>query len=402
MTQWTLIFRNLAHRKFLSLLTVISVTVTVALLVFLILCQASVDEGAKKGYGPFELVIGADGSDSQLVLNTFYHVGAPTGNIPLDVLNQAKENDQVMNAYGMTTGDNYNGFPIVGLEAEYFFTRYGDQKLASGKLYQSLGDVVVGAHVAKSLNLHVGDTFKGGHGVIEEADHSFEEEEGGHHDAHETFAYRITGILPFLNTPDDRAVFTTMEYAWAVHGEEQAHKEVTAILIKPKSIGGLPLIKQQYEAIDNVQAAYTSKAVADVLSVVDKGTEMISLVTVLCMILASISILLSLTAAANERQKDVGLLRIIGKSKRFIFMSFIGEGLVLVSLGLLIGLAAGHLSGFLFKDILFEYTGIQIKALLFNGQHVLLIVGTILFGLLAMLIPSFKMYRIDPMQLFRA
>jgi putative ABC transport system permease protein len=401
MTQWTLIFKNLAHRKFLSLLTVISVTVTVALLVFLILCQVSVNEGAKRGYGPFELVIGADGSDSQLVLNTFYHVGAPTGNIPLDVLNQVKENEQVMNAYGMTTGDNYNGFPIVGIEAEYFLTRYGDQKLASGHMYQELGDVVVGSHVAKSLNLHVGDTFKGGHGVIEEAGHSFEEEEE-HHDAHETFMYRVSGILPFLNTPDDGAVFTTMDYAWAVHEEEHGGTEVTAILIKPKSIGGVPLIKQQFEAINNVQAAYTSKAVADVLDVVDKGTEMISLVTLLCIILASISILLSLTAAANERQKDVGLLRIIGKSKRFIFMSFIGEGFVLVSLGLLLGILAGHISGFMFKDILFEYTGIQINALVLSGQHVLLVVGTLLFGLMAMLIPSFKMYRIDPMQLFRA
>ncbi|HTG67945.1 MAG TPA: FtsX-like permease family protein [Candidatus Udaeobacter sp.] len=401
MMQWTLIIRNLVHRKFLSLLTIVSVTVTVALLVFLILCQASVNEGAKKGYGPFELVIGADGSDTQLVLNTFYHVGAPTGNIPLDVLNQAKSNNQVLAAYGMTTGDNYNGFPIVGIEAEYFLTRYGDHRLASGHLYQKLGEVVVGSHVAKSLNLHVGDTFKGGHGVMEEADHSFEEEEE-HHDAHETFTYRVSGILPFLNTPDDGAVFTTMDYAWAVHGEEQSHREVTAILIKPKSIGGVPLIKQQYEEMNNVQAAYTSKAVADVLNVVDRGAEIISLVTVLCVILASISILLSLTAAANERQKDVGLLRIIGKSKRFIFLSFIGEGLVLVSIGLLLGLLAGHLSGFMFKDLLFEYTGIQINALTFSGQHLLLVVGTFLFGLLAMLIPSIKMYRIDPLQLFRA
>lgn len=400
MKQWTLIYKNLTHRKFLSLLTIVSVTVTVALLVFLILCQASVNEGAKKGYGPYELVIGADGSDTQLVLNTFYHVGAPTGNIPLDLLNQAKENKQVMAAYGMTTGDNYNGFPIVGIEAEYFFTRYGDHQLNSGRLYEKLGEVVVGAHVAKSLNLHVGDTFKGGHGVLEEADHSFEEEEE-HHDAHETFTYQVSGILPFLNTPDDGAVFTTIDYAWAVHKEEE-NKEVTAILIKPKSIGGVPLIKQEFEELNNVQAAYTSRAVADVLNVIDRGTEIIGLVTVLCVILASISILLSLTAAANERQKDVGLLRIIGKSKSYIFMSFIGEGLVLVSLGLLLGLLAGHLSSFMFRDILFEYTGIQINAFVFSSQHLLLVLGTFLFGLLAMLIPSFKMYRINPLQLFRS
>ncbi len=189
-------------------------------------------------------------------MNTFYHVGTPTGNIPYEIAEQLKKEDQVDAAYAMTTGDNYNGYPIVGIDPGYFNTRYGDRKLASGKLYGQLGEAVVGSYVAKTMGLKVGDTFKGGHGLVKESGHAGEEhhadghDSAGHdaagnnaagqdaagHDAaghdedeHDHFVYTIVGILPNLNTSDDRAVFTTLDYAWAVHNTQQGeHKDVTA------------------------------------------------------------------------------------------------------------------------------------------------------------------------------
>ncbi len=74
-------------------------------------------------------------------------------------------------------------------------------------------------------------------------------------------------------------------------------------MVKPKSLLGAQTIKLKYDKIDNVQAVYTSKAVADVVNMVDKGTQVISVVTVICILLAAISILLSLIAAVNERKK---------------------------------------------------------------------------------------------------
>lgn len=109
-----------AAPAFLSLLTVCAVAVTVAFIVLLTLSRDSVEQGAKQGYGPFDLVIGAAGSETQLVLNTFYHIGAPNGNIPLAALDQARRDTAVAEAYAMTAGDNYRGYPIIGLESGYF------------------------------------------------------------------------------------------------------------------------------------------------------------------------------------------------------------------------------------------------------------------------------------------
>ncbi|AFH64098.1 ABC transporter permease [Paenibacillus caseinilyticus] len=433
----TLLWRNLWHRKGLSLLTALSVALTVGLLVFLILVKAGIEEGAAKGYGPFELVVGADGSETQLVLNTFYHVDVPTGNIPYEVFEGLAKDPQTAAAYAMTTGDNYNGYPIVGIEPAYFPERYGDRRLAEGRLYAASGEVVLGAHAARELGVHVGGTFKGGHGLVEshgagevvveghdaedhgeegheepaeaghEAGKEGEEHEAAGHgepgDAHDSFEYKVVGILPMLNTADDRAVFTTVDYAWKVHGAEaQQHREVTAVLVKPKSIGGAQALKLAYDKLDNVQAVYSSKAVADVVNLVDQGTAMLNVVSVLCVLLAAISILLSLVAAAGERSKDAGLLRLIGKPASFIWFALLGEGLLITAIGLAAGLAIGHLGSYLGATAMFEFSGIHVNALTVAEGEGLLAAGTLLVGAAASMGPAFRVYRADPLQLFRS
>ncbi|AOZ94360.1 ABC transporter permease [Paenibacillus crassostreae] len=410
MSIYRLLIRNIWHRKFLSLLTICSIAVTVAFIVLLSLSQESVEQGAKKGYGPFDVVIGADGSETQLVLNTFYHVGAPTGNIPESILATVKKDPQIEQAYPMTTGDHYNGYPIVGIDAEYFLTRYGDQNLDSGGLYKQTGEVVVGAYVARTLGIHLGDTFAGSHGLIdqgvvhEDEEHGTEEHGEEHHeeDSHASFGYTVVGILPSLNTPDDRALFTTVDYAWAVHETTDDHKEITAILVKPKSLLGAQSLKTELDQYDKVQAVYTSKAVADVVNLVDSGAQIVSVVTGLCIVLAAISVLLSLIAAVNERTKDVGLLRLLGKSKLYVWMTLIGEGVLLTTTGLIIGLIMGHIGGFVLREALFEYGGIQINPLLWTTSHIYIVIGTIAIGLLASIGPAYKTYRMNPLTLFKA
>lgn len=406
MKVFSLLWSQIWHRKTLSLLTICSVAITAALVVFLLLCSQGVEQGAEKGYGPFEVTIGAKGSASQLALNTYYHIGAPTGNIPITILDDVRKNEFVESAYAMTTGDNYNGFPIVGMEPGYFLTRYGAAKqMAHGNLYGKLGETVVGSYVASSLGLHVGDTFIGAHGLVKGLD----ENEGGdgddaeEEDHHHSFTYTVVGILPPLHTSDDRAVFTTLDYAWAVHESQQdGAKDITAIAVKPKSILGAQSIKTTFAQYNNVQAVYTSKAVADVVNVVDQGTQAVKFVTVICILLAAGSILLSLIAAVHERKRDVALLRLIGKSKPYIWFSLIGEGVFLTLIGLILGLALGHIGGYISRDAVFANTGLQIQAVSFLPGESLLVVVTLLIAIVASIGPAIQAYRVDPLQLFRS
>ncbi|WP_438446272.1 ABC transporter permease [Gorillibacterium sp. sgz5001074] len=399
-----LVWRNMLHRKMLSLLTVLSVALIVALVVFLMQVSEGVEKGAETGYGPFELVIGADGSETQLAMNTFYHVGTPTGNIPYSAWQTASRSPEAESVFAITTGDNLNGLPIVGIEPGYFPVRYGDKKLRAGKLYAATGEAVLGSYAAKESGLRVGDTFHGGHGLAEDS-HAGEEEGEEHEEeeAHERFAYRVVGILPELHTPDDRAVFTTLDYAWAVHHTESAEKrEVTALIVKPKSLTGAMAMRNQFEAMDNIQAVFSSKAVADVVNLVDSGSQVLQVVTALCVVLAAMTLMLSLLAAAKERKRDAGLLRLIGKTRGFVWASFMGEGMMLTAAGLLLGLLAGHAGSWMSVDVVYGFSGVRLEAWSVAPGEGLLAAGALVLGALSAAGPAFGMYKTDPLQLFRA
>ncbi|MEC0244199.1 ABC transporter permease [Paenibacillus chitinolyticus] len=429
MSVFRVIWRNALHRKTLSVLTMLSVALTAALLLFVLMWNEGVEKGAEKGYGPFEITMGAEGSKTQLAMSTYYHIGAPTGNIPNALYEQVKNEAEAEEVFAITTGDNLNGYPIVGVDARYFAVRYGDKQLASGSLYGGLGEAVIGSHAARTLGLKVGDTFKGGHGLVhsaeaagEHAEEHHEEESGsgsyadaslegthgdpnGHdeHDEHETFSYKVVGILPPLHSPDDRAVFTTLDYAWAVHGEAAQHdREVTALMVKPKSLLGAQALKNKYDAMTGLQAIYTGKAVADVVNVVDKGTQVVQIVTYLCILLAALTLLLSLLAAASERRKDVALLRLIGKPGRYVWTALVGEGVFLTAGGLLVGLLLGHSAGAAGSSLLFDFAGIQIDPWSLAPGELLLAGGAVLLGIAASAIPAWQVYRVDPLYLFRS
>lgn len=153
---------------------------------------------------------------------------------------------------------------------------------------------------------------------------------------------------------------------------------------------------------NGVQAAYTSQAVSDVLNAVDQGAQLLSVLTALCVILAAIAILLSLIAAVGERTKDVGLLRLLGKSRAYVWLTLTSEGLLVTATGLIAGLLLGHLGAYLLKDALFAQAGIQIEPYQWTPDHWLIAAGALSIGLLSSLGPAFRMYRMHPLALFKS
>lgn len=423
MNAWSYVWSHMKRRKLLCGITILAVALTVALFTLMLLSRDGVEHGAQKGYGPFELVIGAEGSSSQLVLNTFYRIGSPTGNVPLTILEEVRSSSEVELAYGVTSGDSYRGFPIVGVDAAYFPSRYNDRKLNDGRLYQESGEVAIGYAAAKALNLKTGDTFTGAHGMVQaieydhdEADHASnnhndedpayngheENSQGGHGgDEHDSFIYTVVGILPRLGTGDDRAIFTSMNHAWIVHGLDSGPREITAIMIKPATLLGASELKNKYDELDHVQAVYTSKAVADVLNVVDGGSQLLLIVMGVCAALAASTLLLALTSSMTEKKRDVGLLRLIGKPGKFIFLCLIGEGVALTAAGILLGSLSGRLAAWLFGGFLFEKTGIQLNPSGLATDEGVFLLCALALGVLASAVPTLRVYRIDAISLFR-
>ena len=394
MSLFQFVWRNILYKKVLSVLSIVSVSVGVALVIFITLAHDSMEEGAAKGYGPYELVIGAEGSSTQLALNTFYHIGAPTGNISYEVYEQVKESDLAEVVYPLTKGDHYQGHQIVGVPVEYLASRYPHVSLAEGSLYQQTGEVVIGSQIAKDLELRVGDKFYGSHGQV--SAHS--------DDHHQELLYRVVGILPPLHTPDDKAIFTTVDHAWVVHHQEEEsdrEKEVTALVVIPKGLMELQTLKNFANEMDGVQGVYSSKAMADVLNIVDYGTKAIQVITSICIFIAAISLMLSLIVTTTDKKKDIGLLRLIGKPKWYIWGSVVLEGQILTIIGCLFGMLLGHLTSFLLNDLFISYIGIPLQTGSIRSFDGYILLSAMIIGFLASIWPALRSYQVHPLTLFR-
>lgn len=395
-------FKNLVHKRTLSILTILAVTIASALVAFIFLVNKGLEKGVKSGYGPYELVLGADGSSSQLVMNTFYHFGVPVGNIPYEVYENVLKSGLADKAYPIARGDSYKGYSIVGTTPGYLTTRYPEAVLKKGSLFKEVGDVVVGSHVAESLSMKIGDTFHGMHGINSEEEHG-------------EFTFKVVGILPKLGTPDDKAIFTPIESVWKVHQHEEkegkateAHAEgehagegdVTAVVVKPKGLLEAQSLKAMYTRYNGVQAAYSGKALSDILSIIDTGAQVIKIIAVASILIAGISVLLSLSAMAAERKKDIGLLRLLGKPKSYVFYGLLLEANLLTIIGILLGILAGHVISFVLRGYIFQYAGIELQVWTFLLEEIYIVVAGIIICSIAALFPAVRSYKVDPVKLF--
>jgi putative ABC transport system permease protein len=73
-----------------------------------------------------DAVLGAKGSELQLVLNTVFHLETSPGKIPWSLYADMKRDPRVSLAIPYAVGDHYRDFRIVGTTAELFERYYRD------------------------------------------------------------------------------------------------------------------------------------------------------------------------------------------------------------------------------------------------------------------------------------
>jgi putative ABC transport system permease protein len=119
-------------------------------------------------------------------------------------------------------------------------------------------------------------------------------------------------------------------------------------------------------------------------------------ITIVVWALAVVLIGLVFSMAANERRREMAVLRAIGATRSFIFRSILAEAAMLALLGSAMGIAAASFGLFLFKDWLatslkmpFLFPSIPSFIGLFGGGIALAIITVTL----AALIPAFRMSR---------
>src|SRR5262249_46347807 len=161
-----------------------------------VLLARACEAGLVRASRPFDLLVGAKGSPTQLLMSTILLQDAPIGNLPLTYFEQLQRDPRVAYAVPLAMGDGVYGAPLLGVGPE--FAGLADPStgqpyfvLAQGRFATHAFEAVAGAQAAKHWQL--GDTFQSQHGGGQDMS-------GLAHNAW----YTIVGIFAPSDTPWDR------------------------------------------------------------------------------------------------------------------------------------------------------------------------------------------------------
>ena len=159
------------------------------------------------------LVIGAPGSPLELSLASLYFRSQMPATINYGEL-QKLEATGFAKAIPLYTRFHTQDFAIVGTSQDYFDYRQLD--LAKGRGLAMLGEAVIGAEVARSMQLEVGDY------ILSSPESVF--------DIAGIYPLKmpIVGILKPAFSPDDEAVFVDIKTTWVIQGLGHGHQDLAS------------------------------------------------------------------------------------------------------------------------------------------------------------------------------
>jgi putative ABC transport system permease protein len=413
-------WKNILNKPLNLVLNLVLFALGVGLISLLLLVNVQLEDKFEKNFAGIDLVIGAKGSPLQLILSSLYHLDAPTGNMPVS---EAKaflnpKHPIFKSAIPLSLGDSHRGYRIVGTNTG-FIDLYA-AKFADGKLFEENMEVVVGATVAKNLNIKPGDEFKSSHGLIED-------ENLVHEDA---APFKVVGILKKTGSVIDQLIVTKTQSIWAVHDEhdheaeesaehdhneaehnhehdEAEHSEdlpltsyedksITSLLVKFKgrNIQALNMARNINENT-NFQAATPAIEINRLYTLLGVGEEALKAMALLIIFVSGLSIFISLFSSLRERKYELAVMRTLGARPGFLFQLIIFEGIIIAVLGYFCGIALSHGSMVLLADFLEKSYRYDFSAAIFLKEEIYIFGGSLVIGIIAAIIPAFQASKTD-------
>ena len=381
----------LHHRPLNTFLNVILLALGVAMIVVLLLFSAQVEDRLTRDSRGIDMVVGAKGSPLQLILSSIYQIDMPTGNILLADAKKLIGHPMIKTIVPLALGDAFRGFRIVGTEHGYL--KLYDAKIAQGELWAKPLDATLGAAVAKKTELKLGDTFTGSHGL------------GAGGGEHEAAPFRVVGILAETGSVADRLVLTGIDSVWEMHehhadkekraAESNEGREVTSLLIQYRTPLAGASLPREINSKSAMQAASPAFETARLLSLVGFGVDTLRAFAIVLMASALLSMFIALTNTLDERRYDLAIMRTLGAGNAWLFALVLLQGMLLASLGALIGIALGHLAA-QGLGMWFNITQqMAFTGLTWVKEEFWLIAVAIGVGIIAAILPALRAYRTD-------
>ncbi len=430
MSFWKIAWRNMEQRALASSLTGLSMALGVALMILVIVIHSVTVEQFENDAEGYHLIVGGSkGGDMQLVMTTVFHLGKPLYPIPWSYYKKFVDGEfapYTSVAVPYCLGDSYHHedlqFRVVATSSDLFGSiAYGANEDGTDRKYEfregrnikdeNFFEAVIGSSVARKTGLKVGDSIEPTHGMSSGGNKHIE--------------FEVVGILDTTGTANDRAIFANLEGFFLLDGHQltpedgEAHKmpserelaegaevkplpeaqrEVTSILVVCKDSFG-PMIldnKINKDKARIAQAVAPREVVSRLLEgIVGPVRVVLMVLTILIIVVAGISILVSIYNSMSERSHDIAVMRALGASRTAVMGIILVESILLSLLGGLAGVLLGHCALAIAAPYVEANAGVVLRFWQFNWLEALLIPGLVLFASLVGFLPALTAYRTD-------
>ncbi len=321
-----------------------------------------------------DLIVGARGGSTELLLYSVFHIGMPRNNISYKTFNKWQNNPMVRWAIPISLGDSHKGFRVVGTN-DAFYSNYKFRKkqllsLGEGKPPGRLFEVVIGSHVAQTLNYKIGSKLSLSHGLSE----------GGYD--HRDMPFTVSAVIEKTHTPIDRALFVNLEAIEAIHEgwenglppeEELTSNDINTNKLKVESISAFYVgLKSRIAALQLMRNINDFEA--EPLTAILPGLELqrlwatmrvaedtLKVISALVILVSLISMLIAIFSSLQARRREMAILRSVGATPRQIFSMFLLESVMLVTIGGAIGLLLTYAGLVFFTPVVENYTGVALQ-----------------------------------------
>ncbi len=417
------------------------VALATALGVAVTLQERALRLGSARAAAPFDLVIGAPGSETQLVLSSVFLQPAPLPLLSADVLAALRADSRVEAAVPVGFGDFVGDYPIVGTTSDAILMLGG---LAEGDGFEHLGDAVAGAGVKRQ----VGSGFRPFHGTV-----------GQPGDVHAEAEYRIVGRMVSTGTPWDRAILVPIQSVWEVHadhgpddapqaatpvapehddhdhddghervaGTGQAHVNdqrhdhdhdhdgefasrpvdedalagadnpgVPAIVVKPKSFADAYNLRQQYRSATTV-AVFPGEVLTRLYGTLGDARSVLAVGAAGAQSLVAAAILMVIAVHVLQRRRQIGALRAFGAPRAVVLAMVWLEVFMILAFGLLVGFGFGYAAVRVLSQRLGEASGVALPVE-FQPSDTWTLLAFLCVAAVVTLLPALIAYRQTPAQ----
>ena len=420
-----------------SVVVVVLIALAVALGVGVTLQERALRLGSARASEKFDLVIGARGSETQLVLSTVFLQPSPLPLVQGEVLADLMADPRVAWAAPVGFGDFHRGYPLIGTTTRLITETA--PRMEAGRIFATEGEAVVGALV----DLPVGTEITPTHGEISRGGHD-------HADVH----YHVTGKLAATGTPWDRAILVPIQAVWHVHGLEEhdghedhdehddhhdhdhddhddheghgaedEHEEghhthfspdaalieswpagdipgMPAILVKPKTVSDAYRLRQEYRENQSTTGVFPAEVLTGLYGMLGDARQVLAAVAAGAQGLVAAALVLVTVVHVGQRRRQIGALRALGAPRRSIFALVWVELFALIACGMVLGLAGGWLAATLLSRAIALRQGFALPVELGASDLVGLAVVLIIAAVLAAL-PAWLAYRQSPVSSLR-